>query len=170
MPNILIEQIIGKLVSTTYNNRLINNVARGPFVECMVALALGEPWRPSSEIRDWAPWDIESGNGARIEVKQSAFLQTWSLSEDSPPRRTNSFDIAARTEAWTKGGGFPNYLPGRPADIYVFAWHPVSDPEVADHRCPQQWEFFVVPERHLPDQKSISITRVQKLYTEILLR
>ena len=38
----------------------------------------------------------------------------------------------------------------RHADLYVFAWHPVKDLKIADHRCPGQWEFFVVAESKLP--------------------
>src|SRR5262245_15883209 len=35
------------------------------------------------------------------------------------------------------------------AHIFVFAWHPVED-ETADHRDPNQWEFYVAPTDVLP--------------------
>ena len=167
MPDDLHRRTDHKLVNTYYGSQLINNVDRGHYVECMIVLALGEEWHLTSEQRGWAPWDIERNDGARLEVKQSAALQTWSLAHDAPPRRTASFDIAFRKEPWTKGGDYPHYLPGRPADLYVFAWHPIMDHEVADHRSAEQWRFFVIPERKLPDQKTVSINRVKNLAAEI---
>ena len=41
----------------------------------------------------------------------------------------------------------------REVDLYVFAWHPVQDADIADHRRPDQWEFFVVAEENLPQKK-----------------
>ena len=99
-------QIIQKLVDTFYGRRLVNNVDRGHYVESMIALVLGKQWRPTALIRrGWAPWDFESDDGARLEVKQSAALQPWSVYPDAPKTRPPSFDIAFRKEVWTKGGG-----------------------------------------------------------------
>ena len=120
MPEDLHRRTVHRLVNTYYDKQLINNVDRGHYVECMIVLGLGEEWNLTSELRGWAPWDIERDDGARLEVKQSAALQTWSLAHDAPPPRTASFDIAFRKEPWTKGGDYPPYLPGRPADLYVF--------------------------------------------------
>ena len=168
MPEDLHRRIVHKLVKTHYANQLINNVDRGHYIECMIVLALGNQWSLTSARRGWAPWDIERENdGARLEVKQSAALQTWSPAQDAPRPRPASFDIAYRKEPWTKGGDFAPYCPGRPADVYIFAWHPIVDNQVADHRSAEQWNFFVVPERELPDQKTISINRVKNLATEI---
>lgn len=167
MTETLHRQIIKKLVDTFYEHQLINNVERGHYVESMMALALGEQWRPTAVLRGWAPWDFERRDGARLEVKQSAALQPWSVYDDAPPLRSASFDIAFRKEVWTKGGDFAPYEPGRPADVYVFAWHPIEDDQVADHRSPQQWRFIVLPEQQLPEQKTISIGRLRNLAEEI---
>ena len=167
MAETLHHQIIQKLVDTFYGNGLINNVERGHYLESMIALALGELWRPTAVLRGWAPWDFERKDGARLEVKQSAALQPWSGYDDAPRPRLASFDIAFRKEVWTKGGDFAPYDPGRPADVYVFAWHPIKDLRVADHRSPEQWRFVVVPEWHLPNQKTISINRLRHLGTEV---
>ena len=160
-------RIVRKLVNTYFDRQLINNVDRGHYVECMIVLTLGEEWNLTSAKRGWAPWDIERDDGARLEVKQSAALQTWSLADDAPPPRTSSFDIAFRKEPWTKGADNPPYRPGRPADVYIFAWHPIKDHKAADHRCVEQWRFIVVPERDLPNQKTISINSLKKLTAEI---
>ena len=167
MAETLHHQIIQKLAGTFYGNRLINNVERGHYVESMIALALGEQWRPTAVLRGWAPWDFEREDGARLEVKQSAALQQWSGYDDAPRPRPASFDIAFRKEVWTKGGDFAPYDPGRPADVYVFAWHPIADHQVADQRLPEQWRFIMVPEQQLPKQKTISIGRLRKIAEEI---
>ena len=126
MSDTLHQRIVQKLIGTYYSSKLINNVDRGHYVECMIILALGEEWNLTSAERGWAPWDIESTDGARLEVKQSTALQPWSVAGDAPRTRTQSFDIAFRKEPWTKGGNFPSYIPGRPADVYIFACHSLS--------------------------------------------
>ena len=166
MSDTLHQRIVQKLVGTYYSSGLINNVDRGHYVECMIILALGEEWNLTSAERGWAPWDIESTDGARLEVKQSAVLQSWSVAGDAPQPRTQSFDIAFRKEPWTKGGNFPSYIPGRPADVYIFACHSLTDLAIADHRSADQWRFIIVPERELPNQKTISINRLKKLAAE----
>ena len=167
MSDTLHQRIVQKLIGTYYGSKLINNVDRGHYVECMIILALGEEWNLTSAQRGWAPWDIESTAGARLEVKQSTALQPWSVASDAPQPRTQSFDIAFRKEPWTKGGNFPSYIPGRPADVYIFACHSLRDHAIADHRCPEQWRFIVVPERELPNQKTIPINRLKKLAAEM---
>ena len=160
--------IIAKLVDVFYGKPLINNVDRGRYVECMIALALGDRWASTSQVWDWSPWDLEGPCGARIEIKQSASLQTWSTGYGAPRPRSPSFDVRVRKESWTKGGDHPSYVPGRPADIYIFAWHPVRDPEAADHRDPGQWRFFVVLEERLPrEQNTLSINPLKEFSEEI---
>ena len=161
------ESIVEKL-SQIYNRPLINNVKRGEYVECMIALALGSTCRLVSEDWEWAPWDLEINRETLIEIKQSAALQPWSVNADAPRLKPPKFDIAPRKEPWTKGGGRPYYTPGRPSHIYVFAWHPEIDPCIADHRRPDQWNFFVVPTHCLPsDQKTISLRPLRGLAPEI---
>ena len=45
---------------------------------------------------------------------------------------------------------------GRLAHIYVFAWHGETG-ESADQGNPTSWEFYVVPEARLPEQKTIAL-------------
>lgn len=65
--------------------------------------------------------------------------------------RSPAFDIALRTGRFSRDAGEWTDAPDRPADVYAFAWHGESERGVADQRDPQQWLFFVVPERELPD-------------------
>lgn len=141
-----------------FGQPLIVNYLRGLVAEVIVKAALGLEWRWCSG--DWAGWDFEHANGTKLEVKQSAARQSWTqTAKVSSPR----FDIAARAgrwdgSTWIAGGDELQ----RHADVYVFAWHPVTD-ETADHRAPEQWMFYVVPTVNLPATKSLSLARVKVL-------
>ena len=140
----------------------MNNVHRGEYLECLVGELLGSGWRlPWAAGHDWAPWDLAHFSGTRMEVKQSAPLQSWhdGKSVSTTPR----FDIAPRKGYWTLDGSWIDRS-GRPSDIYLFGWHPERDRSVADHRAPEQWRFFVVPASRLPAaQKSIGLAALERL-------
>lgn len=93
-----------------------------------------------------------------MEVKQSAAAQVWSGRTSSPPR----FDIRARSGYWDGEASRWRASPGRQADAYVFAWH-AGTGDSADQREPRSWRFHVVPERDLPDQKTIGLSVVRRL-------
>lgn len=144
-----------KTLAKHYDRPLMSSVRRGDYVEGMVVHALGAEWRWCS--LDWIgkPWDLERNDGARVIVKQAAALQPGDSEADMPPPRTPVFAIAPLREQSAKGhkGGDPEgYPPARPADVYVFAWHPERDLDRADQRCPEQWRFFVAPESRLTEQ------------------
>ena len=151
-----------------YNRPLMNNVDRGRYVQAMISFALEDAWHPTSEDWDWAPWDLENAYGSRIEIKHSAALQPWSDNPGAPRPSPPRFDIAHRERGYTKGGGlWPVYKPGRPSDIYLFAWHPETNSNIADHRCSEQWRFYVVPKDMLPEgQKTIGMNPVRRLSEE----
>ena len=148
------------LLRLRYERRIMNNVDRGGFVECMVAALLRPEWELGD---DWLPWDIEHApSGAKIEVKQSAARQPW-----KPPdvcnRRSPRFDIAPRQQ-YSPTEGRWNGKPVRAANLYIFGWHPEGCEQLADHRDPEQWEFTVVPTEKLPDgQKTIGLDPLRKL-------
>ena len=159
-----------KTLGKHYDRPLMSNVRRGDYVAGMVVHALGVEWRLCS--LDWTgkPWDLERNDGARVIVKQAAALQPWDSEAERPPSRTPVFAIAPLREQSAKGskGGEPEgYPPGRPADVYVFAWHQETDLDRADQRCPEQWQFFVVPERRLteqhPTQNTIRLTPLARI-------
>ncbi len=143
------QQRILEGIATRYDQRVIANVRRSDYVESMVAVALGSGWQWEG---DWELWDLACrSDGVRVEVKQSAAMQTWSLPDETPKP---SFDIAPRQG---------DEKPKRHADIYVFAWHPLRE-ESADHRCVEQWEFYVVAEKDLPaNQKTIRLGPLTRL-------
>ena len=95
----------------------------------MVYLALRDSgWK---RMEPWELWDLQNDSGVKLEVKQGAAAQSWRGFPSSP-----RFDIAPRD-------GF-----GRSAHIYVFACG--EGYETADHRDPNEWEFYVVAEGDLP--------------------
>lgn len=158
MPNDLHTRIVGNILER-YDQRLIDNFARGVYVERMIAFALDPEWQLPATA--WEAWDLaHSATGARMEVKQSAAQQVMLpgfAEKPAPP----SFSIAPKKVLmgleWTDLDP-----PRRVADIYVFAWHPVEGDQ-ADHRRADQWEFYVVREDDLPDQKTIGLKRVAAL-------
>lgn len=146
-----------RLMSALFDAPLVNNAFRGMLVEAMLAQVLEPEWQWCSA--DWASHDFENPDGLRLEVKQSTALQSW----HEPGLRPNRgrFDIKARTGRY-EGSRWINE-PGRAAQIYVFGWHGVTDPEMADHRDPAQWQFYTVKAVDLPEQKSITLARVAAL-------
>ena len=151
MSGSLRQKVLSTIVGR-YNRPIINNIHRAEYVEHLVAAVLGAEWfLPwTEEGYDWAPWDLEHRpSGTRMEIKQSAALQTWHTHEGARTRSPR-FDIAPRAG-------------GRPAHIYVFAWHPETDPGLADHRAPEQWLFFPIPVARLPaSQKSIGLAGLRQ--------
>ena len=102
-----------------YDKRVMNNVYRADYLECLVALTLGADWWLTwAHGWDWAAWDCQHTSGARLEVKQSAARQSWDR-ETPARRRAPRFDIALRAGDWTQDGSRWVDAPGRPADLYV---------------------------------------------------
>ena len=158
MPNDLHNPIIDKFLER-YNEPLIDNVDRGAYVECMIALALGDAWRLPKGA--WNAYDLEhSATGAWMEVKNSSARQI-STGEYSGKPSPTKFDIGPKKGYWN-----PEWTELRPplrtADLYVCALHPIAGEE-ADHRRADQWRFYVVRESDLPNQKSISLNPLEKL-------
>jgi hypothetical protein len=143
---------------------VIQNQYRSAFVEALIAPYLkSSGWSYTGD--DWKGWDFEHSNGARMEIKQSAAVQTWHRRDGK--RTKGQFDIAARSgyfdelAKWTAE-------PGRCADVYVFAWNGHGHDDGVDHHDQTQWQFYVVPSAMLPEgQQSISLSKLKKLAAEL---
>lgn len=143
--------ILEKLVHETFGQNLIDNSFRGVWTEFMVAEALGEGCAVVSQ--NWHPWDLQLGKSEdefperiRIQVKNTARLQTWHQSSSTP----GACHWVLRMRP--KPSYFDQYNPDIPCesyghlcDVYVLCYHPIDDPRAADHRDPHQWEFYVIP-------------------------
>ena len=65
-----------------YNRKIMNNVHRAEFVECLVANLLGNGWTlPWTEGWDWASWDLRHDSGTTLEIKHSPARQPWHKEE-----------------------------------------------------------------------------------------
>ena len=154
--------MVERLFQQLYNRTLINNVDRGVYVEYMIELALQELDPAWGCLPGWSMWDLENKrSGARIEVKQSAKQQTWP--EGSPRLASAPRFGVAPTKRWDSEKRKYVGESQRRADLYIFAYHSEGDRDVADHRRPDQWEFYLVPERELPAQKGIGLKPVRSL-------
>ena len=100
------------------------------------------------------PWNVDEALTAGDKTRLAA------------PRENTKpvFRIQPTTGYWD-GATWIKTQPQRQADLYVFAWHPATDADVADHRRPDQWKFFVVAERELsqtPLTKTIALGRLSR--------
>ena len=159
------DRIVNYIVKRFYDEPLITNIWRGHYIEALIFFALCEKWEHPS---GWGTWDLENPAGVRLEVKQSAALQNWGGEEPYETSSAPRFDIKPKTAWWDTDEETWIECVERHAHIYVFAWHPETRRSVADHRRFEQWRFFVVDERLLPEgQKSISLNPLKELAPEI---
>lgn len=138
---------------------IVSNSERGILAEYLVRCAVHAP-SPCRIERDAV--DVISPEGIRIEVKSSAYLQTWKQEKLSRIQ----FDIAPKN-AWDSVENSYASQRIRSADVYVFCLFNSKDPNTANPMDLAQWEFYVLATSVLnelvPKQKSISLTSLQKL-------
>ncbi|MCX6781595.1 MAG: hypothetical protein NTW66_00505 [Candidatus Magasanikbacteria bacterium] len=154
------KKIISGLADRLYNQPIMNNSDRGNYAEQLVASALGKLWKPVGS--GWHLWDFEGRvreKRIRIQVKQSAARQLW-----TPKKKpSHAFSVEAKNR--------PDYILrdhpkekiegyGRFCEIYIFAWHGIGG-ERCDQRIPEQWIFFVVPEKSLGKMKRIPLKKLE---------
>lgn len=148
--NTALHRRIQSTLMSRYDTPVMNNVYRADYVECLIVFMLGTEWSLTWSLGwDWTLWDCQHSSGARLEVKHSVARQSWDH-ETIARSRSPRFDIAPRSGYWTQDGSRWVDSPGRPADLYVFAWHDERRDGYADHRNTNQWVFFVVAEQDLP--------------------
>jgi hypothetical protein len=90
---------------------ITSNAFRGALAEYIVALALVINY----QIRnDWNPYDLETPDGLRIEVKSSAYIKSWKQKTIS----RISFDIKP-TRSWDASTNELGTVSLRESDVYV---------------------------------------------------
>jgi hypothetical protein len=137
---------------------LVENTTRGRLAEFIVANALGL----HTPVRDsWAPYDLKTPNGVEIQVKCSAYLQSWGHEKLSEIR----FDVRPK-RAWDFATNVLGTELKRHCHVYVFCLLHHQDKSTLDPLDLAQWTFYVLPTAKLnavcPAASSIS---VQKLLT-----
>ena len=141
------------------HSSIASNAERGKLAEFIVKCAVNS----DSPCRvEWDSVDIVSPMGVRIEVKSSAYLQTW---------RTNtlsriSFDIAPKKSWISERNTYYDDI-GRHSDVYVFSLFACKNPDIANPLDMSQWEFYVLSTKvlneRIPFQKSITLSSLCKL-------
>jgi len=163
-------EIALRFTTSLFDQPLIQNQYRSAFVEAMIEPYLARSgWRHVGD--NWSGWDFEHEFGTRLEVKQSAAWQTWDPYKQAasgllPKAGSGGFDIASRMGWFDSAGAIWTKEAGRPAHLYVFAWNSLFG-SAADHRDPEQWEFFIVPTTALPAGKRIGLTRLRSIVSHV---
>lgn len=138
---------------------IAGNSERGKLAEYIVKCAVDA----HSQFRtEWDAVDIISPTGIRIEVKSSAYLQTWTTTKFS----NIIFDIAPK-KSWDSETNLYYDSVGRNSDVYVFCLFACKDPNLANPLDLNQWEFFVINtailNQYIPTQKTITLNSLRKL-------
>ena len=139
---------------------IVGNTNRGALAEFIVARAIGsEP----AVRNDWAAYDLETPSGIKVEVKSSAYLQSWHQTTVSAP----SFSIR-RAKEWSPETNEFGEERLRHSDVYVFCLLAYKGyKRLLDPLDLSQWEFYVVKtseiDRIFGERSSISINRVKDL-------
>ena len=90
----------------------------------IVACSLGIE---DQERKEWAPYDLLTKEGIKVEIKSTRYLQTWGQKKLSAP----VFGIQ-KTFAWDSETNTYEKEKKRQADVYVFFLHAHVDPESAN--------------------------------------
>jgi hypothetical protein len=138
---------------------LLSNALRGCLAEYLVAVSLGVDDKPR---REWVAWDLTSPDGLRVEVKSSAYVQSWFQRRPS----TIAFRIG-QTAGWDPNTAESGTEKKRQADVYVFALLSQVDRQLVDPLDVDQWRFFVVAcadlNQHCEKQVDIRLSRLRML-------
>lgn len=138
---------------------LLSNTERGRLAEYIVAIALDV----ADGVRSaWEAYDIETATGIRVEVKASAYVQTWVQKNFSKI----VFGIRP-TRAWDPNTNVFATDCQRQAQVYVFALLAERNQTNADPLNLAQWRFYVLPtsvlNQRAPDQKTIRLSSLLRL-------
>ncbi len=152
---------VGDFWAWAYSN-ILTNITRGLFAEFLVGTALGAVEGMRTE---WDSFDLLYGD-ARIEVKSSAYLQSW------PQEKPSVIGWSISPSTWQQDEGATNQEP--PADCYVFCVYcEEDDRSPAKVLDSEQWRFYVVPKRvikeELSGQKTVVHSRIKSLTDAVSL-
>lgn len=139
------------------HSNLLDNTSRGILAEFLVASALGL----TDGVRNvWDPFDLETEDGTKVEVKSSAYLQSWYQ------KGLSKIEFKIRpTKKWDADNNTYEALPSRQADVYVFCLLAHKDKSTVDPMALDQWRFYAlgseVLNKKLGAQKSLTLSVLQ---------
>ena len=148
-------QTVGDFWAWAYSS-ILTNITRGLFAEFLVGTALGAVENTRTE---WDSFDLLYGD-ARIEVKSSAYLQSW------PQDELSKIGWSISPSTYQYDGRTKYQEP--PADCYVFCVYcEKEDRSPAKVLDLEEWKFYVVPttviREELSGQKTVVHSRVRSL-------
>jgi len=134
---------------------LLGNTLRGILAEFIIASALGITEKPRTE---WDAYDLITPTGLKIEVKSSAYLQSWQQEKLSKI----IFGIQPTENTLVNNGEKI-----RRSDIYVFCVLSHQDKQTIDSLNLSQWDFYVletdVLNERVKEQKTITLSSLLRL-------
>jgi len=139
---------------------ILSNATRGIFAEYLVGTAINFD---KSAVRDeWGAYDLETPDGIKLEIKSSAYIQSWYQRELSKI----SFNIKASLY-WDSLTNLQATEKKRHADVYVFCLLHHKDKDSVDPLNLDQWEFYILSTNELNgyprSQHSITLNSLKKL-------
>jgi hypothetical protein len=141
------------------HSNLINNAERGVFAEYLVACAIGSADKCRIE---WDKFDLKTKEGIFIDVKSSAYIQSWNQQKISnlrfDIRETIGIDSVTNIAESTKK---------RQAEVYVFCVHKHQEQATINPLDLKQWDFYVlstnVLNKTMRSQKSIGLKKLMTI-------
>lgn len=129
---------------------LLSNATRGKLAEFIVATATQFDF--NNIRKDWDEYDILTADRIKIEVKSSAYIQSW----EQKCLSKIIFSIKKN-----------NDLGCRCSDVYVFCILKHKDRQTINPLNLSQWEFYVLPtayiDRYQRSQTQITINSLRKI-------
>ena len=137
------------------------NDTRGVFAEWMVAKLLD---LPMSVRVSWAEYDLQTTDGVTLEVKSSAYLQSWKQNGNSAILFTGlkGKKLDPATNRYATDATYN-------ADLYVFCVQTETDHNHWNAFDLSQWDFYTLSKAQLErlDQRSLSLKRLSALCTRM---
>jgi hypothetical protein len=139
---------------------ILSNATRGILAEFIVGTVIGLD--PKDVRIEWDTYDLTSKDGIKIEVKSSAYIQSWKQKDYSKI----SFSIKPTHFLDPQTLLYQNEAK-RHADVYVFCLLKHKDQDTIDPLKLEQWEFYVVPTPILStyggSQNRIILSKLKKI-------
>jgi hypothetical protein len=129
---------------------LRTNIVRGILAEFLVAQAVADP----SPLRQaWDNWDVTTRHGTKVEVKSSAYLQSWRQ------RQVSSIVFTGLTgREWSAETNELAAERSLRAEVYCFAIHTCREPEQYDPLRLDHWEFRLMSANSLAEHQVRSVS------------
>jgi hypothetical protein len=143
---------------------LLSNATRGRLAEFIVASALDVDLIGSRD--EWDAYDLLTKEGVKIEVKSSAYVQSWM--QKAPSKI--SFGIK-KSHFWDEETTKRVPIAIRSADIYFFCVLHHDRKETCDPLNLDHWEFYVLDTEELNsragNQSTISLNSLRRLTASV---